>query len=137
MTNTLPPLALVTGAACGIGKAIAERLTDQGFEVVINDRDGEAAQATASAIGSARAAVLDLLDGAAAAHAASERPVAALVNNVRIFDERSIFELSSADFRRMYDVNVVALFALSQAIAAHAAWRQDRQYRLARLPRRA
>ena len=81
--------------------------------------------------------MLDLLDGAAAAHAASERPVAALVNNAGIFDERSIFELSSADFRRMYDVNVVALFALSQAIAAHAAWRQDRQYRLARLPRRA
>ena len=40
MTNTLPPLALVTGAACGIGKAIAERLTDQGFEVVIIDRGG-------------------------------------------------------------------------------------------------
>ncbi|SED70328.1 3-oxoacyl-[acyl-carrier protein] reductase [Rhizobiales bacterium GAS191] len=118
-----PPLALVTGAARGIGKAIAERLAQDGFEVVVLDRDGAAAEAAAASIGAgaaqARAATIDLLDGEAVKSlAARERPVAALVNNAGIFDERSFFELTSADFKRMYDINLIALFALSQAVAA-------------------
>ena len=44
------PLALVTGAARGIGKAIATRLAEDGFEVIVLDRDGAAAEATAREI---------------------------------------------------------------------------------------
>jgi 3-oxoacyl-[acyl-carrier protein] reductase len=118
-----PPLALVTGGGRGIGKAIAARLALDGFEVIVLDRDGEAAQTCATEISTpeirARAAAVDLLDrDAVAALIARERPLAALVNNAGIFDERAYFDLTAEDFRRMYDINLVAAFALSQAAAA-------------------
>ena len=114
------PLALVTGAARGIGKAIATRLAEDGFEVIVLDRDGAAAEATAREISrKARAAAVDLLDrDAVQSLVASERPLSALVNNAGIFDERAFFDLSIEDFRRMYDINLIAMFALSQAAAA-------------------
>lgn len=113
------PLALVTGAARGIGKAIAQRLAADGFEVLVLDRDETAARETAAAIPQARPVCIDLLDtGATKVLIAKERPLAALVNNAGIFDERAFFDLSIDDFRRMYDVNLIALFALSQAAAA-------------------
>jgi 3-oxoacyl-[acyl-carrier protein] reductase len=116
------PLALVTGGGRGIGKAIADRLAQDGFEVIVLDRDGAAAEACAAEISTpnirARAAVVDLLDREAiAALIARERPLAALVNNAGIFDERAYFDLTVEDFRRMYDINLVAVFALSQAAA--------------------
>lgn len=118
MASTLP-LAIVTGGARGIGRGIAERLARDGFEVIVLDRDGEAAAKAAAEIGgAARAAGLDLLDREGiAAFVERERPVSALVNNAGIFDERGFFDLSIEDFRRMYDVNLIALFALSQATA--------------------
>lgn len=118
MSTTLP-LAVVTGAARGIGRAIAGRLASDGFEVIVLDRDGEAAAKAASEIGgAARAAGIDLLDREKiAAFVEGERPFAAVVNNAGIFDERAFFDLTLDDFRRMYDVNLVALFALSQAAA--------------------
>lgn len=118
-------LAVVTGAARGIGRAIAQRLVEDGFEVLVLDRDEAAARETAGAIakeGRARAVCIDLLDTAATqALIAKERPLAALVNNAGIFDERKFFDLSVEDFRRMYDVNLIALFALSQAAATRMA----------------
>lgn len=120
MTNqdSKAPLALVTGAARGIGKAIATRLAEDGFEVIVLDRDGAAAEATAQEIPGARAAAVDLLDrDAIKALIGRERPLSALVNNAGIFDERGFFDLSIEDFRRMYDINVIAMFALSQIAA--------------------
>ncbi len=116
------PLAIVTGAARGIGREIASRLACDEFEVIVLDRAAEAAEQAAEGIrqagGSARAAALDLLDtGRVAAFVDGERPVAALVNNAGIFNERAFFDLSAEDFRQMYDVNMVGLFALSQAVA--------------------
>ncbi|OYU48769.1 MAG: short-chain dehydrogenase [Rhizobiales bacterium PAR1] len=118
MASTLP-LAIVTGGARGIGRGIAERFARDSFEVIVLDRDGDAAAKAATEIGaSARAAGLDLLDREGiAAFVERERPVSALVNNAGIFDERGFFDLSIEDFRRMYDVNLIALFALSQATA--------------------
>ncbi len=59
-----PPLALVTGGGRGIGKAIAGRLALNGFEVVVLDRDGAAAETCAADISTAavtsRAAAVDL-----------------------------------------------------------------------------
>jgi len=121
MTDTQsPPLALVTGGARGIGKGIATRLAEDGFEVIVLDRDAAAAEATAREIGGAtRFAAVDLLDRQAVeALIAKERPLSALVNNAGIFDERGFFDLTIADFTRMYDINVIAMFALSQAAAA-------------------
>ncbi|OAF16476.1 SDR family NAD(P)-dependent oxidoreductase [Bradyrhizobium neotropicale] len=118
-----PPLALVTGGARGIGKAIAARLARDGFEVLVVDLDRPAAEACAAEISTAsvtsRAAAIDLRQqDAIAALIAKERPLSALVNNAGIFDERGFFDLTAEDFRRMYEINLVALFNLSQAAAA-------------------
>lgn len=120
--STATPLSIVTGGARGIGRGIAERLARDGFEVVILDRDGAAAEKAASEISQhgrkARAAAIDLLDTArVTAFVGSERPVAAVVNNAGIFDERAFFDLTLDDFRRMYEVNLIGLFSLSQAAA--------------------
>ena len=116
MTDNQRPLALVTGAARGIGRAIATRIGEDGFEVIVLDRDG--ADATAAEIPGARGAAVDLTDAKAVeALIAAERPLSALVNNAGIFDERAFFDLSLEDFRRMYEINLVALFSLSRAAA--------------------
>lgn len=118
-----PPLALVTGGARGIGKGIATRLARDGFEVLVVDLDRASAEACAGEISTAtvtsRAAVVDLRQhDAVAALIGQERPLSALVNNAGIFDERAFFDLTAEDFRRMYEINLVALFTLSQLAAA-------------------
>ncbi|WP_417510030.1 SDR family NAD(P)-dependent oxidoreductase [Microbacterium sp.] len=63
MTRLEGKTALVTGAATGIGYAVAARFAREGARVVIADRDAEAAQRAAKEIGSsARASVLDISD---------------------------------------------------------------------------
>lgn len=52
--------AVVTGAAAGIGRALAERLIAGGLQVVVVDRDAERLRATAAEIGAAGAVVTDL-----------------------------------------------------------------------------
>ena len=58
-------VALVTGGGSGIGRAIAQRLADEGARVVVNDIRPDAAEATAKALGGeARAIVADVADSA-------------------------------------------------------------------------
>ena len=119
MTLTAQPLALVTGAARGIGRR-SPRLQRDGFEVIILDREPLPPKPPRTRYGQRRRTRcrVDLLDKTAApALVACEGPLDALVNNAGIFDERKFFELTVEDFRRMYDVNLVAMFALSQAAA--------------------
>lgn len=118
MSSSLPsrPLAIVTGAGSGIGRAIAERLGADGFHVVIvdvaEDKAQEAADALHGAGASAEAAGLDLRDEAAVA--ALPR-VDAVVNNAGLFDERSLLDLTTDDFRRHYELNVIAVFSVARA----------------------
>lgn len=116
------PYAVVTGAAGGIGQAIARRLAHDGFHVVALDLNGEAAQAVADELcaagGSAQSHAVDLRDGVALAALIEALPrLDALVNNAGIFDERAFMALTAEDFRRHYELNVIALFSLSQQAA--------------------
>lgn len=124
MSETKPrPLALVTGGARGIGRAIVLRLARDGFEVVILDRDEAQAAATVKEAVDAglpvSAKMLDLTDSDAVRELVRDLDrLDAVVNNAGIFDERKFFDLSPADFRRAYEINLVALFSLSQTAAA-------------------
>ncbi|SHJ74309.1 3-oxoacyl-[acyl-carrier protein] reductase [Roseomonas rosea] len=113
------PVAVVTGAGGGIGGAIARRLVADGFHLVALDMAAERAEAVAAALraegGSAEAAPLDLRDEAAVEALVGRLPrLDAVVNNAGIFDERPLLELSAEDFRRHYEVNLIALFRLSR-----------------------
>jgi 3-oxoacyl-[acyl-carrier protein] reductase len=113
------PLALVTGGASGMGLATVERLARDGFEVALVDRNAElTAQETARLCGlglTVSAHVVDLTDEAEVrALVRGLRPISALVNNAGIFDERKFLEVSNADFRRAYEVNLIAVATLTQ-----------------------
>ena len=120
---TQNPIAIVTGGGAGIGAAISRVLAENGHQVIVADLAADNAEAVASAIrasgGSARAHALDVTDAAAVARLAEEAgDVRLLVNNAGIFNVKGFFELAPDDFRKMYEVNLVALFDLSQKIAA-------------------
>jgi 3-oxoacyl-[acyl-carrier protein] reductase len=113
-------VAIVTGAGSGIGRAIADRLGSDGFHVVIVDRAEdkahEAADGLRTAGASAEAAGLDLRDEAAVAALIERLPrLDAVVNNAGLFDERPLLELTAEDFRRHYEVNLIAVFGMARA----------------------
>ena len=116
------PAALVTGAASGIGLEIARQLGQAGYAVHLADRDGASAQARADELrATGQAAMghaLDITDeGACRALLAQLPPLQVLVNNAGIFDVKDFFDVTAADFRRMYEVNTVAMFTLSRDAA--------------------
>ena len=55
-------IAIVTGAARGIGLATARLFVDQGYQVAMVDRDGDALDAAAASLASSKAFVCDVSD---------------------------------------------------------------------------
>jgi 3-oxoacyl-[acyl-carrier protein] reductase len=116
------PVALVTGGASGMGLATVEKLARDGFSVVMVDRAAEQAAREETRLRAAgldvQARVLDLTDEAAVrALVQALPPISALVNNAGVFDERRFMEATSEDFRRAYEVNLIAAATLSQEVA--------------------
>lgn len=106
--------ALVTGSSAGLGRAIAEMLAAEGASVVVHGRDAERAAAVASAIratgGDAVVACGDLAtDEGAAAVAAAAGDVDILVNNAGFYDGSSWAELSTHEWTRIHQINVVSV----------------------------
>lgn len=114
--------AIVTGAGSGIGRAIARRLAEDGFAVIVADRSADGAAETGRQLTeaglSARAEVLDITDPAATqALIDGAENLRVLVNNAGIFNTRDFDDLTPDDFRVMYEVNLVAMFTLCQQAA--------------------
>jgi NAD(P)-dependent dehydrogenase (short-subunit alcohol dehydrogenase family) len=112
--------AVVTGGARGIGAAIARAYVAEGASVVILDRDGDRATATAAAIGPAcRALELDVADEAAVESAfatiAADGPIDILVNNAAVQREGALVDQTLADARLVIDTNLVGTFLCSRA----------------------
>ena len=87
--------AVVTGAARGIGAAIARRLAAEGALVLVTDLDGDGAAKVAAGIGG-DAAQLDVTDPAAVAAVLGGRPCDVLVNNAGIDDFGWFTEVSAS-----------------------------------------
>ena len=111
-------IALVTGAARGLGFAIAQRLARAGASVWLNGRDRAALDEAADRIGSdARVLAFDIGDDDATAAAfatLAEDGLDILVNNVGQRDRRSLAQLRREDMAAMLATNLVAPFDLAR-----------------------
>lgn len=117
--------ALVTGAAGGIGSAVAAALAEAGAAVLVSDLDGEDAEAVAAKIrasgGTAESATLDVCDRASADAAVAKAAALAggtlhiVVNNAGATAPAMFDKLSEDAFRRMLDIHVTGTFRCSQA----------------------
>lgn len=121
-------VAIVTGAASGIGKAIAEGLHEAGAQVVIADIHLEAAKQTAVEMG-AIAMQVDVSDIASCKNLVACTTdelgqLDILVNNAGICPLRPIEEVDGAFFDKLFAVNVRGAYFLSQAAALHMKSRQ-------------
>ncbi|ORV08655.1 SDR family NAD(P)-dependent oxidoreductase [Mycobacterium celatum] len=117
--------ALVTGAAGGIGSAVAAALADAGAAVLVTDVDKDAANAVAERIsssgGRAEAAALDVSDrdsaDAAAAQAAAlaDGKLHILVNNAGVTRPAMFEKTTPESFRLLFDIHVMGAFNCTQA----------------------
>lgn len=120
-------VAIVTGAARGIGFAIARRFLGEGARVVIADIDDEAGAAAVTDLGQygtvrfVECDVGERLDvrNLIAATAEALGDIDVLVNNAGILHAADFLELDEADFDRVIRVNVRGAFLCGQAVARH------------------
>jgi len=113
-------VAIVTGAAQGLGEAIARRLAREGAHVVVADITLEKAQAVAGDIASGCAVRADVtrFDDCAEMVQVCEREFGRLdllVSNAGILIAGDIEEFDPADWRRVVDVNLVGYFHCAKA----------------------
>lgn len=108
-----PRSAVVTGAARGIGRAIATALVAAGYEVVVADLDSAAASTTAHEIGAAAGVAIDVRDPQAhrelAGLADGIAPLAVWVNNAGVGFDGDLAELSDEHVRGLVEVNLLGV----------------------------
>ncbi len=116
-------IAVITGGARGIGRAIAERYAAEGARVAVADRLAEEAKSTAAAIGHGAFGIgvdvtsQDEIDAMVAAVVAEAGGIDILVNNAALFDLAPILDITRESYRRVFAVNVEGLLFTLQAVA--------------------
>lgn len=121
--------AIVTGAASGFGKAIAERFVREGARVAIVDINSAGAEAVAAEIGDAATAITcditqaDQVKASVADTIDAFGHVDILVNNAGwSHPNRPLLEVDEETFQKVYDINVKSIFHYTHAVVPH--WRE-------------
>jgi NAD(P)-dependent dehydrogenase (short-subunit alcohol dehydrogenase family) len=118
--------AIVTGSGQNIGRAIAERIADEGANVIIADIDGDLATSTAEEIvddgGEAMAVTVDVTSRSEVAQMVSTvedtyGSIEILVNNVAFTEHTPFLELTSEEFQQVTEVNLLGTFQCTQEVA--------------------
>ncbi len=116
-----PRSAVVTGAARGIGRAIAAELVGRGFQVIVTDVDLAQAEITAKEIGAVAGLSLDVTDEEAnnliASAACAYAPLGAWVCNAGVGFDGEMTDLTSNQIRTIVDVNFTAVIWGARAAA--------------------
>ncbi|TDC89331.1 SDR family oxidoreductase [Saccharopolyspora aridisoli] len=121
-------VAIVTGAARGIGAATAKRLAEDGFAVGVIDLDEETCGETVSAIESGGGKALAIGANVADAEqvqAAVDRVAAelgaptVLVNNAGVLRDNMLFKMSEDDWDTVMNVHLRGSFLMARAVQKH------------------
>jgi len=110
---------LVTGAAAGLGAAIARHLCAGGARLILMDRDAVGLAVVAEACTGAVSAVVDLSDAADTARAIAATvhgPVDTLIHNAAILKMEPVDVVTLATFQATLNVGIQAAFQLTQAV---------------------
>jgi 3-oxoacyl-[acyl-carrier protein] reductase len=128
MSSTEQRVAIVTGAARGIGAATAVRLAEQGRAVAVLDLDESACKDTVETItaagGRAVAVGADVSDEAqveaAVARVAAELgSPTVLVNNAGVLRDNLLFKMSAGDWDTVLGVHLRGAFLMTRAVQSH------------------
>lgn len=123
-------VAIVTGAAGGIGKGIVMRLAEEGANVVLADLDQEGAEKVADEVQKLGRRALVVRTDVSSPSSVTEMVertlswaghIDILVNNAGVELIRPVFEISEADWDKTLDINLKGAWLCSQAVARHMA----------------
>ena len=110
-------IALITGAAAGIGRATCLAFSAAGAEVLATDRDLSGLQRLAAELDGLRIAALDVTDPQAIERTVAEAgPIDILFNCAGVVPAGAILDTTRTDWQRAFDINVTSIFDMMRAV---------------------
>ena len=117
-------VAIITGAAKGIGFATAKRFAQEGANVMIADVNPEAVKAAVDLIPGSEAFVVNVTDRASVEAAVDQimqrhGRIDILINNAGITQDARLVKMTEAQFDTVIDVNLKGVFNCTQLVVPH------------------
>jgi 3-oxoacyl-[acyl-carrier protein] reductase len=117
-------VAIITGAAKGIGFATAKRFAQEGAKVMIADVNPEAVQAAADLIPGSEAYVMNVTDRASIEAVVDQimqrhGRIDILINNAGITQDARLVKMTEAQFDTVIDINLKGVFNCTQLVVPH------------------